>query len=63
MAKLGYMVFIGLLISIILLFGFYVFPDIICKSILANGNPNNKGTDGTDPSKDPILQFCIAVRR
>lgn len=58
MALKGMLIVVGSMVVIVLLFAFYVFPNVICN---AWNTEADSGTHGED-SRDPISEFCRALK-
>ena len=53
---IGLTIFVGGLILAVLLFAFFIFPDVICKII-----PESSAPQEDTGMRDPIKGFCSAV--
>lgn len=60
MKHLGYVVILASSILAILVFSYYIFPNVICRSVLANGYKSEYEKSDLKAADDPLLQFCIA---
>lgn len=56
MALTGVLIVAVSLVAAVLLFAFYIFPDIICSARDTNTSAEENDT------KDPVGEFCQAVR-
>jgi hypothetical protein len=54
MVPIPFLLVVGGLIFVVLLFSFYIFPDIICPSV--------PDTGGQTDAKDPIRGFCSVFK-
>jgi len=54
MVPISFLLVVGGLVLVVLLFSFYIFPDIICPSVPDAG--------GQTDAKDPIRGFCSVFK-
>lgn len=54
MVPISFLLVIGGLVLVVLLFSFYIFPDIICPSVPDAG--------GQTDANDPIIGFCSVFK-
>lgn len=59
MDHLNYVILLAGMILTIVAVAFYIFPDVICGSVLSNFDKNG---GVVPPTTDPVLQVCLVEK-